>query len=160
MSMINATVVGVLVALGAIVSYIVVMRWRSPSGVSEAPQRANTDAWAEFGAKSRELTHELMVRMDALEADHTSVRAAVALGIENVERVENRIRATIRRASKELEEHGLESPGLQAEAHQLSLVDGDGIEPGEVPPMPEDVEGDWSSIPGVTVEQLRKVRGL
>jgi len=103
---------------------------------------------------------KLSATLHELEADRQLIRAAVAQGIEHVDRVEARIRSTVKRATKELEEHGLESPGLAAEAGQLSLVHDPGVEEGELPPVREDVGEVASSIPGVSASDLAKVRGL
>jgi len=51
---------------------------------------------------------------------------AVAEGIERVERYERRIKATIKRARKEFAERGFESPGLEAEAHELREIGANG----------------------------------
>jgi len=95
---------------------------------------------------------ELVARVDLLVL-------AVDAGITHVERVEKRVAATIRRARKEFTDAGFEHAGLDAEAAELQLVDGDGGEEDSVPPMPTDVEGTPSSIPGVTAEQLARFRG-
>jgi len=87
-------------------------------------------------------------------------RAAVAQGIDHVERVERRIRGTVRRARKELADNGFEHDGLEAEAEGLHLVDGDGGEEGWVPPMQQDVGDAPSSIPGLSRMQLLRIRGL
>lgn len=113
----------------------------------------------EWSVKPRQRLKKLVRRMKALEADHDVVRAAVAEGIAHVERVESRIRATVRRAREELEERGLESPGLEAEAKELRIVDGSGSEAGELPPVPEEVGEPMSSIEGVTAAQLARARG-
>lgn len=101
----------------------------------------------------------ILSRLMALEADRDLLRAAVAEGIQHVERVEGRIRGTVKRAQKELKELGIEHPGLDAEARELSIVDGDGGEEEELPVMPSDVGPSTSSIPGVSADQLRRVRG-
>ncbi|MDH3463974.1 MAG: hypothetical protein OEM32_10160, partial [Acidimicrobiia bacterium] len=83
---------------------------------------------------------------------------AVAEGIKNVERAENRIRATVRRAREQLADVGLESPGLEAEYRDLQDVNGARR---AAPPMPpvyqsmagagnrfDGIPGDWSGFPG------------
>jgi len=95
-----------------------------------------------------------------LEAEFANVKAAVAEGIEHVERVENRIRGTIKRARKELRDGGLESPGLEAEVGSLSLVDGEGGGTPSMPVLSQPVEPARSSVPGVSPEQLRSVRRI
>ncbi len=104
---------------------------------------------------------ELGVRelIDALKA----VKFAVSEGIERTDRAERRIHATIKRARKELAEQGYESPGLEGEAAELRIVDGDGGEGRRVPPVSEEVERDSiapSSIRGVPAETLRRFRGF
>jgi len=98
-------------------------------------------------------------RISALEGERDLLRTAVAEGISHVERVENRIRGTIRRAKSELEEHGIESPGLEAEARELQLVDAPRSTAETMPQVYQDVVPSGSSVPGVTQEQLAKVRG-
>jgi len=102
-------------------------------------------------------------QLDLFEERLTQTRHAVAEGIERVERTENRIKATIQRAKKELADGGHESPGLDAEARELRLVDGAGGEERGVPALPEEVAefaGEASSVPGVTVEELQRARGM
>lgn len=102
----------------------------------------------------------------ALEDGERRVKAltfAVEEGIERVSRTERRIHATIKRARKELADHGLADPGLESEAQELRLVDGAGSEAGGVQPMPESVaEADDppSSVKGVPASILRRVRGF
>jgi len=98
-----------------------------------------------------------------LEDELHRLLLAVAEGIEKVERKENRIDAVVGRARKELAEHGLESPGLEAEATELRLVDGAGSEEQGMPAVREEL-ADYpdapSSVPGVTRAQLRAIRGM
>jgi len=99
---------------------------------------------------------DLVARMDRLTL-------GVAEGIEKVERKEKRIDAVIGRARKELADVGLESPGLEAEVDDLRLVDAGRSEGQGVQPVREEVAGYGdtpSSIPGVSVEQLRRIRGM
>lgn len=73
---------------------------------------------------------------------------AVAEGIQHVERAENRIRATVQRARKELVENGFEpSPGLEAEASSLRLGDVDRGPERPVHPVREEVGDDDEIIP-------------
>lgn len=102
-------------------------------------------------------------RVELLEGKMKDLTLAVAEGIENVARKERRIGATLARARKELRDRGYEDPGLDAEAHELSLVDGAGGESDGVRRVPEDVEDakeEASSIKGVTKEELRRARGM
>ena len=101
-----------------------------------------------------------------LEETATRIRnltQAVAEGIERVDRSERRIGATIKRAQEKLALAGYEDPGVEAEVEGLRLLDGDGIGTGGLPAVPPDVGGagdQRSSVPGVTVAQLQRVRGL
>jgi hypothetical protein len=84
---------------------------------------------------------------------------AVAHGIEHVERVEARIRATVARARAELEDDGRYHPGLEAEARALSLVDGEGGEGRGVPPMREAVgNGAVATAQEALTEKLRALK--
>jgi len=73
---------------------------------------------------------------------------AVSEGVKNVQRAENRIRATVRRAREELGALGVESPGLEAEATELRLVDGGRGEAGGVPTVPTEMGGPPAAPPG------------
>lgn len=100
----------------------------------------------------RELLEELGERMDSYERD-------LEEGLDVARRREARIRQTVRRAQTRMEEEGELDPAFVAEVEELQRRDG-AASPGEgVQPVPEDVGGGTpSSIPGVTVEQLRKAR--
>ena len=106
---------------------------------------------------------ELGVAQDAtLEQLHTKIKDltfAVAEGIERTDRAERRVRNAIQRARKELGARGYDDPGLEAEAYELRVVDGDGSKDGGVPPVSEQVapvESEASSIHGVSAATLRK----
>ncbi len=109
-------------------------------------------------------------RLDALEtgfdritSDFKATNFAVAEGIERTDRSERRIHATIKRARKELGKLGYEDPGLEAEAHELRLVDGDGGQDGGMPAVPTEVaevQSTPSSIRGVSAETLRRRWGV
>ncbi len=146
--------------LAAALAVVITLRWSVVTQRKEVPE-------VSIAEPSHELLEGVLGRMDrldgrmgALEADHTDVRAAVAHGIEDVERVNNRISATIRRTKTQLAEQGLESPALDAEAAQLRVIDGGGSDDGGLPPVQEDVAEVQSSIPGVSAAVLAKVRGL
>ncbi len=84
---------------------------------------------------------------------------AVSEGIERTDRAERRVRGVIQRARKELGKLGYEDPGLEAEAHELRILNGEGGGDGGVPVVPEEVaavEPAPSSIKGVSAEQLRR----
>lgn len=103
---------------------------------------------------------ELVALCGQLQLDMQTCRAAVAGGIEHVDRVENRIRGTIKRARKELEEHGVEAPGLEAEIASLPGEHGAGGAEEAMHLMPQSVAENESSVRGVSPEQLRRVRGI
>jgi len=97
-----------------------------------------------------------------LEAFATKIKDltfAVSEGIERTDRAERRIRNAIQRARKELGKLGYEDPGLEAEASELRLLDGEGSGDGGLPAVPEEVaevDGEASSIKGVSAALLRK----
>ena len=88
---------------------------------------------------------------------------AVSEGIERVDRSERRIHAVVKRARRELAAGGVSDAGLEAENAELRLVDGEGGEANEVPDVREEVAlpttGD-SSVKGVSIEMLRRARGM
>ncbi len=101
--------------------------------------------------------------MEETEQRVKDLTFAVAEGIERVDRSERRIHATVKRARKELAEHGFESPRLEAEAAELRSVDGKGGVESEVPSLPAGVgptSETPSSIKGVPAETLARVRGI
>lgn len=84
---------------------------------------------------------------------------ALDQGILRVQRSENRVRAIVQGARKELAEDGFKHPGLEAEASQLRDVDGEGVDADQLPLVPDEVAeppNTPSSIPGVTAEQLAR----
>jgi len=103
---------------------------------------------------------EVMTRCLALVAEMDTLKAAVAGGIEHVDRIETRIQGAVKRARKELRDAGAEHPGLEAEAAQLSLVHGEGGGEPPVPLVQQPVAEPESSVRGVSPEQLRRVRGM
>ena len=102
----------------------------------------------------------ILQRVLFLEDRMEDLTLAVAEGIKHVERAENRIRATVSRARKELEEHGVQSPGLDAEYRELSVIDGGGGPEGGMPEVHQSMVPAQSSVPGVSPDQLRRVRGF
>jgi len=80
------------------------------------------------------LTH-LQDRMDQLQL-------AVSEGIERVDRSERRVRAVVQRAKARMDEAGFGDEALDAEAEQLSLIDGGGSARGGVSPVREGVADD------------------
>lgn len=96
----------------------------------------------------------------ALNSRVDDLFTAVSQGILHVDRSEKRVQATIRRARSEFADGGFEHDGLEAEHAEFSVIDGGGSEGVKLPPVPPDVAGNESSIPGVSIEQLRAIRGL
>lgn len=87
---------------------------------------------------------------------------AVSEGIERTDRAERRIQATVSRARRQLAKLGYEDPGLESEAVELQLVDGERSEKGELPAVPTPVAEDVSkpsSVRGVSIETMRRARG-
>ena len=114
-----------------------------------------------------EASSELRSHENALEEiDRRLVQLtlATAEGIERVDRAERRIRSTVKRARAELAEDGYESPGLEAEAAELRLIDAGGSGDDQVPPLPEDVGSvEHPQPPGIpghfSQEVLQALRG-
>jgi len=124
--------------------------------------RVSQEADSQFAMEMGAITADLTKRMNDLDRINTETREAVAHGIQHVDRSERRIKATITRARAQLKTLGYEDPGLEAEAVDLQLVDDTGGEEVGVPPVQPDVAEvaeEASSIRGVTVDQLRRVRG-
>lgn len=90
------------------------------------------------------------------------ITAAVAEGIDRVDRSERRVVATVKRARKELKERGFTDEGVEAEHHQLHVLDEAGGNESPVPAVREEVGGageQASSVRGVSLVTLQKVRG-
>jgi len=104
---------------------------------------------------------ELNTSVEDLSGDLASLKLAVAEGIERVDRAERRIRASVRRARKELLERGLVDDGLEAEDAQLREADGDGGDDDGLQLVQEELgqaSDEASSIRGVSLEALRRGR--
>jgi len=102
---------------------------------------------------------ELHGRVTALEKHADDLLIAVAEGIKQVDRSEKRVQASIRRARSELEEGGVPTGALDGEYEEFFGGDGNGS--GALPAVPEAVEADIpSSIPGISLAQLRRARGF
>jgi len=106
---------------------------------------------------------DLMAREDGFESDLKRLTLALAEGIERQHRAELRIKATIKRARKELAERGLVDDGIEAEDQQLRLVDGEGSEAEGVPPVSGDVgEGEQAAAEdgALSLETARTLQNL
>jgi len=98
-------------------------------------------------------------RIAVLENKLTDLTMALSDGIQRVQRSENRVRAIVQGAKRDLAEAGFEHAGVEAEAAELRRVDGSDSEAEQVPTVPQDVADDQrgpSSIPGVSVGELRR----
>ena len=96
-------------------------------------------------------------RIEGLEAKIDNLTLAVAEGIQRVHRSENRVRAVIASARRELADQGFEHAGVEAEARELRELDGKPSDDEPVPAVPDDVGNGTqapSAIPGVTVGEL------
>ena len=78
------------------------------------------------------------------------ITAAVAHGIEHVDRNEKRVRGIVKGAERRFEAAGFQDPGTKAEVASLPRVDEpSGAEEG-LQPVPDGVESDsWGSVPGM-----------
>ena len=112
------------------------------------------------GSRTVPLPSEYDERLRLVETRMDELHEAVSRGILHVDRSEKRVQATIRRARAEFEEGGFTSEQLNAEAAEFSVIDGEGGGDPQLPLMPAEVAPAESSIPGVTPEQIRMVRGI
>jgi len=110
-------------------------------GVSVSDLEAVTQRMADLEARVLELERWVSSVLDKLNTSSQAAELAVSSsklleqridvltlavdeGIRHVDRAEKRIRATVGRARRELQELGVESPGLEAEAADLRVLDG------------------------------------
>ena len=124
-------------------------------------RRELTDQWDSH----RVLQTQVEALADAVEGITGKLKDyafALSEGIERTDRAERRIKATVARARKSLQERGLEDPNLESEAFALRERDGAGSEEDGVlamhPQVAED-EPQASSIRGVSLDTLRRARG-
>ena len=150
------TILAVLVATLAVA---IGLRWRSV--VTRKPEQKVPLPVPPAVAPGRHTKQikKLRTRVATLEADHADLRAAVAHGIDDVTRINNRINASLRRYHEEREESGYSSPALDSELERVQPGDGVGSEGSGLPPVPQDVGEAQSSIPGVSAAELALVRG-
>lgn len=151
--------VGLLVALAG--------RWGA-FGLSRAHTPAENDSGAVQGILEAQRNHaaaieSLQARYAQVEAWVEDVNIAVAEGIKHVDRAENRIKATVRRAREKLDDAGLDGGALDAEAQHLYDGDGRGSPGPRLLEMPARVADDDSApapFPGAfTVADLKRIRG-
>lgn len=142
-------VVGLTFALGVVSLLTALRAQRAIPPLPTAPVQPYDDSGlrTELELVSQELE---VIRAD-YEEWRADINTAVAEGIKHVERAEARIRATVRRAREELEEGGVRSPGLEAEALELFGVNGGRSEPQPMPTVQPSVAGGedrFSAFPG------------
>ena len=106
---------------------------------------------------------EIRRRLDDLGArlDHQTL--AISDGIERTTRAENRINNTVQRARAQLKKRGVVDAGLEAEDREIRRDDADRGDENGVRSLSDGLERDDetpSSVPGITVAQLRRFRGL
>jgi len=136
------------VALGvAVYAALRVHRLSIGSDTPQVQPYDDGDVWTALEGVANEIP--------GLRAEYAEFKAmvttAVAEGIQHVERAENRIKATVRRARRELEDGGVRSPGLEAEARDLFDDDAGGGPSEAVPPVHDHVGGSpaWvAAVPG------------
>jgi len=125
-----------------------------------APDSRWKDALGEIAALAGGHESEIQRLRDQVKR----LEIALAEGIEHEERRERRIKASVRRARAQLTELGAEDPALEAEWDALPQSDGDGGEAEGVPPVSKEMGADPldgpSSVPGVSIRQLRYARGI
>jgi len=111
---------------------------------------------------NRDNVVELIEQVGEFEGWRKEIVIAVGEGIERTDRAERRIKASVQRARKQLESLGYVDDGLESEAVDLRLIDGDGSEKGELPTVSAPVENatpEGSSVRGVPLETLKRARG-
>lgn len=119
-----------------------------------------------YDREFRELLHHvrrLEEDVAALQGQAKDFTFALAEGIERTDRAERRIAATVKRARDKLAESGFTDAGLDAEADGLQLVDGERSEDVRVQGVPAEVAaaaGDSSSVKGVPLSTMRRLRGM
>lgn len=129
----------------------------------EAIKEAGTEVLADLAGRTAADDATLRETLDALSEKYDDIVLAVSEGIERTDRSERRIQATIRSARRRLAEGGYSDPGIEAEVDQLRAENGESGDPEGVPPVREAlalVDPESSSVKGVTVEQLRRARGM
>lgn len=95
----------------------------------------------------------------ALEKRFEELTAAVAHGIDHVDRNEKRVRGIVTGALRRFAAEGYEDPGVRAEVESLPEIDAPVGPDQEMSAMSNDVDPDildaWGSVPGDTSEMTR-----
>lgn len=101
------------------------------------------------------LRYELEAQAEAIDRLQNTVKdqnVAISEGIERTDRAERRVRATVARAKKRLDDAGYSDEGIQAEIQEFDQADGFGGRAGPVQPLPnglaESSQPDMSAFPG------------
>jgi len=103
-----------------------------------------------------EMVHAVNNALSELQKGHVDLTAAVAHGIDHVDRNEKRVRGIVTGALRRFEAEGYEDPGVGAEADSLPIDDAGGSRIQPLPAVPNDVDPDyvaaWATVPGDTSE--------
>jgi len=112
---------------------------------------------------SEEDVRSLVVAVHDLVDDVERLKLAIDEGILKTNRAERRVRTAVQRARSELAALGLQDPTVEAEASELRDLDGERGDESGVRLLPPAVGADSetpSSVKGISIEQIRRVRGL
>ena len=101
------------------------------------------------------LRYELEAQAEAIERLQNIAKdqnVAISEGIERTDRAERRVRATVARAKKRLDEAGYSDEGIQAEIQEFDQADGFGGRESPVQPLPnglaQSTQPDMTAFPG------------
>jgi len=101
------------------------------------------------------LRYELEAQAESIERLQNTAKdqnVAISEGIERTDRAERRVRATVARAKKRLDDAGYSDEGIQAEIQEFDQADGFGGRESPVQPLPnglaESPQHDMSAFPG------------
>jgi len=115
-------------------------------------------------ARNREGVVKHSIEILAIRDELKRLAIALAEGIEHEERRERRIKATVRRARAERDEDDEPDPALEGEWDEIRDRDDERSEERGMRELPGEMDADPldgpSSVPGVTIRQLRHARGL
>jgi len=141
------------VAVLWIAAAVVLLLIKTFKGPSRGSQPSDTPPIAPGQASaSVQYVDDLERNLHELDKRVTELTAAVAHGIEHVDRTEKRVRGIVTGAKRRFAAAGYEDPGVEAEADSLPRDDAESIE--GVQTVPSDVGPDngsdpWSRVPGM-----------
>jgi len=134
------------------------------SAIESLPTPESADADRITACESN--AQSLLSAVKGLADQQEDMKLAISEGIERVDRAERRIRSSVARARKQLADRGLIDEGLEAEDASIREGDGEAGDRDGVQPVPEDVDygdedyGEESSIPGVPLSVVQRIRGI